>query len=123
MLRPVTKVYAYKGCDTCRKALKWLRERGIDFEELAIRETPPQPAELEKVLQRYDGDLRRLFNTAGGDYRSLGMKDRLPDMAPDEAIALLAAHGNLVKRPLVVGKDVALAGFKTEEWNAAFSAG
>lgn len=114
------RVYAYKGCDTCRKAIKWLRERGIGFEEIAIRETPPKPAELKQVLARYDGDLRRLFNTAGGDYRQLGMKDRLPGMSADEAIALLAATGNLVKRPLVVGGGVALAGFKAEEWEAAF---
>jgi len=116
----VTKVYAYKGCDTCRKALKWLREREIPFEEVAIRETPPTVAELKQVLVRYDGEPRRLFNTAGGDYRAMGMKDRLPGMADDEALALLAGHGNLVKRPLVVGGGVALAGFKPDEWESAF---
>ena len=117
----VTKVYAYKGCDTCRKALKWLREHGVGFEERAIRETPPTPAELKRVLDRYEGDLKRLFNTAGGDYRELGMKDRLPTMGVDEAVELLSRTGNLVKRPLVVGDGVALAGFKEDEWKSAFA--
>lgn len=110
------KFYAYKGCDGCRKARKWLAERGVEFEELAIRETPPTVAELRKVLTSYEGRMNRLFNTAGCDYRGMGMKDRLPSMSEKEALDLLSEHGNLVKRPILVGKNVALAGFKVAEW-------
>jgi len=110
------RFYGYKGCDGCRKARRWLDERGIDYEELPIRESPPTVAELRRVLAATGGELRRLFNTAGGDYRALGMKDRLPGMSEDEALALLSSHGNLVKRPLVVGDNVALVGFREEEW-------
>jgi arsenate reductase len=109
-------VYAYKGCDTCRKALKWLNERGIPHEVKAIRETPPTVAELKAALASFGGDLRRLFNTSGGDYRELGLKDKLPGMTADEAVALLSQNGNLVKRPFVAGPGVALAGFKEDEW-------
>ena len=84
------KMYTYAKCDTCRKATKWLRDKGFDFEEIPIRETPPSPAELRKMLAIYQGDLRRLFNTSGQDYRALGMKDKLPTLSEDEAIALLA---------------------------------
>ena len=87
---------------------------------MPIRETPPSVAELEKVLANYDGDLKRLFNTAGGDYREMGMKDKLPGMSEKEALELLSKHGNLVKRPILIGKDVALAGFKVAEWEGKF---
>ena len=113
------KIYAYKGCDSCRKAIKWLKERELAFEEVAIRETPPSVAELDKVLASYDGDVKRLFNTAGGDYREMEMKDKLPGMSENEALELLSKHGNLVKRPILLGKDVALAGFKVAEWERA----
>jgi arsenate reductase len=111
------RVYAYKNCDTCRRALKFLRERGVAHQEVPIRETPPSKTELRAMLAAHDGDLRRLFNTAGGDYRAMDLKNRLPKLAPGEAIDLLAAHGNLVKRPFVIGPGVALVGFDPEEWS------
>ncbi len=112
-------VYAYKGCDTCRKALKWLVEKKIPHEVKAIRETPPTVAELNTALAAFGGDLRPLFNTSGGDYRELGLKDKLPGMTADAAVALLSKNGNLVKRPFVTGKGVVLAGFKPDEWTKA----
>jgi arsenate reductase len=116
------KVYAYQGCDTCRRALKYLAARGRAHEVVPIRERPPTVAELERMLERYDGDLRRLFNTSGGDYKALGMKDKLATMTARQAIALLAQHGNLVKRPFVVAgagaKVFGVVGFKEEEWEA-----
>ncbi len=114
------RVYAYKNCDTCRKAVRWLKENDIPHEVLPIRETPPQPAELRQALAAADGDMRRLFNTSGRDYRELGLKDRLPRMNKDEAIGLLSANGNLVKRPLALdADDLALIGFKEDEWRQA----
>lgn len=113
-------VYAYKGCDTCRKALKWLAARGVPHEVRAIRETPPSPVELESALAAFGGDPRPLFNTSGGDYREMGLKDKLPAMGAAEALALLAANGNLVKRPFAIGGGRVLVGFKPAEWEAAF---
>jgi arsenate reductase len=113
----VLTVYLYQNCSTCRNAKKWLQERGIAFEEKAIRETPPSVEELrqaEAVL-----GLSKLFNSSGNDYRAMGMKDRLSGMSKDEAFALLSAKGNLVKRPLVIGDGVVLAGFKPAEWQRA----
>ncbi len=114
------KIYAYKNCDTCRKALKWLKANDVAFEEIAIRETPPSVAELKTMLAAYDGELRRLFNTSGGDYKALGMKDKLPGMGEAEVFKLLASNGNLVKRPFLIGDGVALVGFKEPEWEQAF---
>jgi arsenate reductase len=110
-------VYLYQNCSTCRNAKKWLLERGIAFEEKAIRETPPSIEELTRAGAELG--MSRLFNTSGGDYRALGLKDRLPGMSRDEAFALLAANGNLVKRPFVIGDGVALTGFKPDEWEKA----
>lgn len=114
-------VYVYRNCDTCRKALKWLREKNVKFEEKAIRETPPRVSELELALDRYDGDLKRILNTSGQDYRELNLKDRLPEMSRDEVLALVATNGNLVKRPFAVGEGKAVAGFREEEWERVFN--
>ncbi|TLD69013.1 arsenate reductase family protein [Phragmitibacter flavus] len=111
------KVYAYKGCSTCRNAIKWLEANGVEFEERAIRETPPSVAELKGMLSAR-GELRALFNTSGMDYREMGMKDKLPGMSEDEALQLLAENGNLVKRPFAIDEEagVYLNGFKEAEW-------
>lgn len=113
------KFYAYKKCSTCRNARKFLESKGVAFEELAIRETPPPPAELKAMLQAYDGKMTRLFNTSSQDYRDAGLKDRLPNLSEDEAFALLQENGNLVKRPFLLGDDVARVGFKEAEWDEA----
>ncbi|HAT12014.1 MAG TPA: ArsC family transcriptional regulator [Planctomycetes bacterium] len=112
-------VYAYSGCSTCRQALAHLTKRGVTFREIPIREQPPTVAELRRLLAAYQGDLRRLFNTSGQEYRAQGMAQRLPGLATEEALRLLAANGNLCKRPMVVGPGVALAGFKPAEWTTA----
>ena len=113
------KFYAYKKCSTCRNARKFLESKGVAFEELAIRETPPPPTELKAMLQAYDGKMTRLFNTSSQDYRDAGLKDRLPTLSEDEAFALLQENGNLVKRPFLLGDDVARVGFKEAEWDEA----
>ena len=82
----------------------------------AIRETPPTTAELKTALKLLGGDIRKLFNSSGMDYRALGMKDKLPAMSEDDAIELLSQNGNLVKRPFLIGNGVALVGFKPEIW-------
>jgi Spx/MgsR family transcriptional regulator len=110
------RVYAYKGCDTCRRALKFLDAQKRAYEVVPIREQPPTVAELKRMLARYDGDLRKLFNTSGQDYKALGMKDRLPTLSAAEALALLSQNGNLVKRPFVLSARGGVVGFKEDEW-------
>lgn len=111
-------VYTYTSCDSCRKAVKWLRAAGVDFVEKPVREKPPSVAELRAMLKQLGGgaELRRLFNTAGQDYRALGLKDKLPAMSEAEALELLATNGNLVKRPFLLGKTVGLTGFDEAVW-------
>lgn len=108
------KFYAYKGCDTCRKARKDLETRGIPFEKIAIRETPPSKAELQTMLAAYEGNLKKLFNTSGGDYREQKIGDKLPLMSDAQAIDLLASNGNLIKRPFMIdpAKGFCQVGFK-----------
>jgi len=113
------KVYTYAKCSTCRRAVSWLEAAGFKFEVVPIREHPPTPAELLRVLRTAGGDLRRIFNTSGRDYRDLGLSAKLPGMTPDAAIALMARNGNLVKRPVLLGPGVALAGFSEPAWQAA----
>lgn len=117
---PVMTIHTYAKCDTCRKAVKWLQARGISFTEIPIREQPPTKAELKRMLAVYQGDLKRLFNTSGGDYRELNLGEKLPAMSESEAIDLLASNGNLVKRPFLLTEKGGLVGFKEPEWEAFF---
>jgi len=112
----VLKIYDYKGCGTCRKALKWLEARKIQYDKIPIREKPPSKTELKRMLKVYEGNLRRLFNTSGGDYKEFNLKDRLPALSNTQAIDLLAGNGNLIKRPFVLTKKGGVIGFKEEEW-------
>jgi arsenate reductase len=110
------KVYSYSGCGTCRKALKWLEARKAPYTLVAIRETPPTKAELSRMLAVYGGEVRRLFNTSGLDYKALDMKTRLPQLSADQALALLAKNGNLVKRPFVLTEKGGAVGFDEAVW-------
>jgi arsenate reductase (glutaredoxin) len=110
------KSYAYKNCDTCRKARKYLDGKGIEYELIPIREQPPTKAELEAMLANHDGNIRKLFNTSGGDYKALNLKEKLPNMTKTEAIDILSKNGNLIKRPFVIVGDRGLVGFKEKEW-------
>jgi arsenate reductase (glutaredoxin) len=110
------KVFVYEKCDTCRKALKFLAAKGVPFEKVAIRETPPTVAQLQRMLE-FTGDLKRLFNTSGGDYRALNLKERLPAMSLAEVLSLLATNGNLVKRPFLLTETWGTTGFSEDEWS------
>ena len=116
------RVYTLAQCSTCRDATKWLRVRQIAFEEHAIRETPPTPAELRAVLAALGGEIRKLFNSSGLEYRALKMAEKLPALSEAEKLKLLAGNGSLVKRPFVVGGGVALVGFDESKWAATLAA-
>ncbi|RYD30255.1 MAG: arsenate reductase family protein [Verrucomicrobiaceae bacterium] len=116
---PPVRVYLYQNCSTCRDASRWLDGQGIEREEIPIREKPPGVPELRRMLE-IKGDLKKLFNTSGMDYRAQGLKDRLPGLTEDEALALLAANGNLVKRPFLLTQTGGAVGFKPEEWRSLF---
>jgi len=119
MSRPA--LYTLRQCSTCREAVKWLETRKIAFEEKAIRETPPTPAELRAMLVAYQGEVRRLFNSSGLEYRALGLAKKLPALTTAEALGLLAGNGSLVKRPFLIGEGVALVGFDEDAWAKALS--
>ncbi len=110
------KVYAYAGCDTCRKALRFFTERGIRHTVVPIREQPPTRPELRRMLKHCGGEIRRLFNTSGQDYRAMGLGQKLPDLPEAEALELLAGNGNLVKRPFVLTPNGGTVGFRPADW-------
>jgi len=111
------KLYQYPKCSTCRKAVKFLDENNVEYKSIDITEKPPAKTELNAMLASYSGDIRKLFNTSGVQYRELKMKDRLPDMPVKEAIDLLADNGKLIKRPFLLNtQKVGIVGFKEELW-------
>jgi len=111
-------VYHYPNCSTCKKALKWLDANGVAHQRVDIVAAPPSQAELATALARGPLPLRSLFNTSGQSYRDGNFKERLPKLSEAEALAALAADGKLIKRPLVLGKQLALAGFDEAAWAA-----
>lgn len=106
----------YPKCSTCRKAKKWLETNQVAFEDRHIVEQRPTEAELRSWHQLSGLPLKKFFNTSGMKYRTLGLKDKLAQMSEDEMFALLETDGMLVKRPLVIGDDFVLVGFKEEQW-------
>lgn len=109
-------VLCYKKCSTCQKAVKWLEERKVAFEERSIVEENPTYEELKVWYEMSGLPLKKFFNTSGMLYKELNLKDKLAEMSEEEQLRLLATNGMLVKRPLVVGKDYVLTGFKEKEW-------
>ncbi len=109
-------LFQYDGCDTCRKAVRFLTARHYPFTALPIRTQPPTVSQLQKMLAA-TGGLRRLFNISGQDYRSMKMKERLPDLSTAEALELLSTHGNLIKRPfLLLPNGRGTTGFDEASW-------
>ncbi len=118
----MTRIYTYEKCSTCRDALKFLAARGVVAEVIPIREQPPTKAELKRMLAFMGGEIRRLFNTSGLDYKALGMKDRLPKLSEAAAIDLLSQNGNLVKRPFLLIATGGTVGFDEERWRTLLPA-
>ena len=106
----------YPKCTTCQKAQKWLDENHIAYDLRDIKLENPAYDELSAWHQRSRLPLKKFFNTSGLLYKSMGLKDKLPGMSEDEMLQLLATDGMLVKRPLLVGDDFILVGFKETQW-------
>lgn len=112
----------YPKCSTCQKAAKWLEERGVSFDVRDIKLQNPTQEELRAWHARSGLPLKRFFNTSGQVYQAQRLKDRLPDMSEEEQLALLATDGMLVKRPILVGADFVLVGFRPTEWSEQIAA-
>lgn len=106
----------YERCSTCKKAEKWLNERGIDFESRSIVDQNPTENELKEWIEKSALTVRRFFNTSGIKYRELGLKDRVATESTEELIKLLATDGMLVKRPLLIDGERVIPGFREAEY-------
>ncbi len=106
----------YPKCTTCQKAKKYLDSREASYTDRHIKEDQPSEEELRLWHSRSGLPLKKFFNTSGLQYKALGLKDKLPTMSEDEQFALLASDGMLVKRPILVGNDFVLVGFKEDQW-------
>lgn len=113
----------YPKCSTCQKARKWLESQNIPFESRHIKDENPTAEELDNWRKIGGLPLKKFFNTSGMKYRELALKDKLPTMSDEEQLALLASDGMLVKRPILVGDNFVLPGFKESEWTAALDSG
>ena len=106
----------YPRCGTCKKAQKWLDEKGIRYDYRDIKEDNPSLDELQKWYAQSGLDIKRFFNTSGQLYKSMQLKDKLPDMSTEEKLSLLSTDGMLVKRPILIDGDTVLVGFKESDW-------
>ena len=110
----------YPKCKTCQKARKWLESHSIPYDERNIQMDNPTEQELRTWVAQSGQPLKKVFNTSGLLYRSLGLAKKLPDMSEDEQFAILATDGMLVKRPIFVFGNRVLFGFKEPEWDDCF---
>ena len=106
----------YPKCSTCKKAKKWLEDNSVEFTDRHIKEENPTAEELSEWHKKSGLPLKKFFNTSGVLYKELKLKDKLPEMSEHEQLELLATDGMLVKRPLIIGDDFVLVGFKEAEW-------
>ncbi len=111
------KFICYPKCTTCQKAKKWLEDKKQEYELRDIKNENPTFEELTAWYNKSGLPLKKFFNTSGLIYKSLDLKNKLPEMSEDEMLKLLATDGMLVKRPLLIGDDFVLTGFKESEWN------
>ena len=111
----------YPRCKTCQKARKWLDEHGIEYSFRDIQTDNPSAEELREFYVKSGLPLKRFWNTSGQKYRDLSLSKKLPTMSEEEQIALLATDGMLVKRPILVGEDFVLIGFKEDAWEETLS--
>ena len=109
-------VIEYPKCSTCQKAKKWLDSNGIKYDSRHIKDDNPTFEELKAWYEKSELQLKRFFNTSGMLYKSMNLKDKLPNMSEEEQLQLLATDGMLVKRPLLVGDNFVLCGFREKEW-------
>ena len=110
------KFICYPKCTTCQRAKKWLDDNNIEYELRDIKLDNPTLEELTEWYKKSGLPIKKFFNTSGLLYKSLDLKNKLPEMSEDEMLKLLATDGMLVKRPLVIGDDFVLVGFKEAEW-------
>ena len=106
----------YPPCSTCKKAKQWLDAHGLSYTERHIKEDNPTYEELKAWQERSSLPLKKFFNTSGLLYKSMNLKERLPQMSEEEHLELLASNGMLVKRPIAVDGDTVLVGFKEADW-------
>ena len=111
------KVYYYPRCTTCKRALKWLVDNGVECEKKHIVEDIPSLEELTAIYKKSGLPLKKFFNTSGLVYQNMGLKDKLADMSEEEQLKLLSSNGMLIKRQIVFGDDFVLVGFKEAEWS------
>ena len=110
------KIYCYDKCSTCKKALQWLEAQGIEHQLMDIKADHPDEETLGRYYAMSGLPLKRFFNTSGIQYRERELSKKLPTMPEEEQLRLLASDGMLVKRPLLVGEDFVLTGFREAEW-------
>ena len=106
----------YPKCSTCKKAKKWLEDNSVEFTDRPIKDENPTAEELSEWHKKSGLPLKKFFNTSGVLYKELKLKDKLPEMSEQEQLELLSTDGMLVKRPLIIGENFVLVGFKEAEW-------
>ena len=111
------KFICYPKCTTCQKAKKWLDDNGVEYELRDIKLDAPTLDELTEWYKKSGLPIKKFFNTSGLLYKSLDLKNKLPAMSDEEMLKLLASDGMLVKRPLMIGDEFVLIGFKESEWS------
>ena len=111
------KIYQYPSCSTCRKAIKYLNEKNLEYSSCHLVEETPKFEELKELYEKSGLPIKKFFNTSGLKYKEMGLKDKVPHLTDEEALELLSSDGMLIKRPILTNGAKVLVGFKEDEWN------
>lgn len=107
----------YKACSTCSSAEKYLKDNNINYIRREITTETPTVEELKTWYEKSGLDLKQFFNTRGGSYRELNLKETYDTLTDDERIKLLSEDGMLIKRPILVTDNEVILGYKKEGYS------
>ena len=111
------KLYSYKSCGTCKKAIQYLDNNAVIYELVDITANPPKKNELTQVLKGMGGNIKKLFNTSGLIYRNEEYAEKLKSMTEADALSALSQKGKLIKRPVLLASGKGICGFKQDVWD------
>lgn len=110
-------LYGIPNCDSCKKAIKWLKERNISYQFVNFKETPPQEVDIQRWLTSVDA--AKLLNKRSTTWKQLDDTDKA--LADTQLIGLLQNHSNLIKRPVIETGTTVDIGFKAEQYAQIFN--
>jgi Spx/MgsR family transcriptional regulator len=113
------QVHGIVNCDSVKKARTWFDARGVAYQWIDFRKSPPAIADLARWCRAVGWET--LLNRRGTTWRALDDAAKAAVVDERSAIALMAAQPTLVKRPVVEAHGDVVVGFSEADYEARFA--